>query len=69
MPFFDLLVVGRREVLATPAANRQDALVVFGKTLGILLTFEGDGLPDFLLDEWEESPHWVNPTIPVFQET
>jgi hypothetical protein len=55
-------------MLATPAANRHAALVVFGKTLGISLTFEGDGSPDFLLDEWEESPHWVNPTIPVFQE-
>ena len=69
MPFYDLQVIGRHEILATPAANRHAALVAFGKTLGILLTFEGDGSPDFLLDEWEESPHWVNPTIPVFQET
>jgi hypothetical protein len=68
MPFYNLLVIDRQQkTLATPAANREDALMQFGKELGLTLTFQGDGAPPFLLDEWEHGPHWVNPTIPVFK--
>jgi hypothetical protein len=68
MPFYDLQLIGRHDIVAAPAADRHEALALFGKALGILLTFEGDGAPDFLLDEWEQSPHWIKPTIPVFQD-
>ena len=67
MPYYNLLVVDVNRTLATAAANREDALANFGKELGLRLTLDDQGLPaPYLLDEWHEGPHWVNPTIPVF---
>lgn len=45
------------------------ALVRFGKLIGKPLTLErGDGEPDFLLAEHDDSgPHWVDFRIPVYR--
>ncbi|MEX2455165.1 MAG: hypothetical protein WD470_10705 [Rhodospirillaceae bacterium] len=54
-------------VLATVAEDRQGAFDMFEAVLGERLTLDDQGKPaPYLLDEWEESPHWVNPNIPVF---
>ena len=69
MPYYDLAVVNEPgRVLASAARNRQEALAVFGEELGKRLTLDDQGkIAPYLLDEWEEGPHWVNPTIPVFE--
>ena len=68
MPYYDLLIVDEQRVLATPARNREDALAIFGKELGLRLTLADQGIvAPYLLDDWDQSPHWVNPTIPVFK--
>lgn len=68
MTYYTLLVVDEHKTLHTPARDRNDALLIFGKELGCKLTFEepADAVATYLLDEWEHSPHWTNPTIPVF---
>jgi hypothetical protein len=54
--------------LDAAARDREDALTIFGKELGLRLTLKDQDTPaSYLLDEWHESPHWVNPTIPVFK--
>ena len=67
MPYFNLRVVcdGRTLSDAT-AADAQSALSLFGGELGVDLTFEGEGAPPYLFEEWSEGPHWINPTTPVF---
>ena len=68
MPYYDLLVVKEIKTLAAAARDREDALAIFGKELGVRLTLTDQDIPaPYLLDEWHESPHWVNPTIPVFE--
>ena len=68
MPYYNLLVIRDNWTLATAAKDRQEALAIFGKELGLDLTLaDQDMSPPYLLDEWHESPHWINPTIPVFQ--
>ena len=68
MSYYNLAVVNTNRVLATAAGNREDALEIFGKELGLRLTLNDQGIPPpYLLDEWHESPHWVNPNIPVFE--
>ncbi len=68
MPYYNLLVVDEIRTLATAASDREDALAIFGKELGLRLTLNDQDTPaSYLLDEWHESPHWVNPTIPVFE--
>jgi hypothetical protein len=68
MPNYNLLVVDVNRTLATAARNREDALAIFGKKLGLRLTLNDQDIPtSYLLDEWQESPHWVDPTIPVFE--
>lgn len=68
MPYYDLLVVDEQRTLATLARDREDALAIFGKELDLRLTLNDQDIPaPYLLDEWRESPHWVNPTIPVFE--
>lgn len=66
--YYDLLIVDEEKTLSTLAQDRNEALAIFGKELGIKLALEsGDGVVVwYLLDEWETSPHWVNPTIPVY---
>ncbi len=68
MPYYNLLVVDEIRTLATAASDREDALAIFGKELRLRLTLNDQDIPAaYLLDEWHESPHWVNPTIPVFE--
>ncbi|MDP6389484.1 MAG: hypothetical protein QF654_06280 [Alphaproteobacteria bacterium] len=68
MPYYNLLVVKENRTLATAARDRDNALAIFGKELGQRLTLKDQDLPaSYMLDEWHESPHWVNPTIPVFE--
>ena len=66
MPNYSLQVEPGK-VLFAVAANRDVALVDLGRQLGQHLTFDGPmSPPPYLLDEWDESPHWFNPTVPVF---
>jgi len=68
MPYYNLLVVNENRTLATAASDRADALTIFGEELGLRLTLNDQDIPaPYLLDEWHKSPHWVNPTIPVFE--
>lgn len=71
MPYYNLLVVDKNRMLATVAKDREDAIADFGKELGLRLTLNAQDVPAsvsyYLLDEWHEGPHWVNPTIPVFE--
>ena len=68
MPYYNLLVVNENRMLATVAGDREGAVADFGEQLGKQLTLnEQDAPPSYLLDEWHEGPHWVNPTIPVFE--
>lgn len=68
MPYYALLVVNEIRTLIAVASDREDALAIFGKKLGLRLTLKDQDIPaSYLLDEWHESPHWSNPTIPVFE--
>ena len=70
MPYYNLLVVDKNRMLATVAKDRENAIADFGKELGLRLTLNAQDVPasvSYLLDEWHEGPHWVNPTIPVFE--
>jgi len=69
MPNYDLLVVNEPgRILSTPAKDREEAIAVFGEEIGKRLTLDDQGITaNYLLDEWHEGPHWVNPTIPVFE--
>ncbi len=69
MPYYSLAIVNEPgRVLFTPAKDREEALAIFGKELGKRLTLdEQETVADYMLDEWHEGPHWVNPTIPVFE--
>ncbi len=67
MPYYNLFV-GEDRTLAAAARDREEALAIFGKELGLRLTLNDQDTPtSYLLDEWYESPHWVKPTIPVFE--
>ena len=61
------LGISKRDFSWTSRRDRSEALVIFGKELGVKLTLEGADAPPYLLDEWEIGPHWVNPTIPVYR--
>ncbi|MEG3619765.1 hypothetical protein V5T82_14970 [Magnetovibrio sp. PR-2] len=66
MPNYSLQVEPGK-VLFAVAKDRNEALAELGDQLGQALTFDDqDSLARYLLDEWENSPHWFNPTIPVF---
>ena len=66
MPYYNLSV--GNEVLSEVASGRSDALERFGKSLGKKLTLSDQGnVAPYLLDEWTEGPHWVRPTIPVWE--
>lgn len=67
MSYYSLLIVDKHKSLSTPAKDRVEALRIFGSQIGVHLTLESESVSaPYLLDEWEESPHWVNHTIPVF---
>ena len=69
MTHYSLLVVDQQTNLRLPSAkNRLEALSHFGKELNRKLTLNGDGPAPFLLDEWEQGPHWTNHQIPVYAE-
>ena len=68
MPYYDLLIVNDNRMLATAASNREEAIAIFGKELDRNFTFAEQGTPaPYMLDEWHEGPHWVKPTISVFE--
>jgi hypothetical protein len=70
MTFYTLLIPdepGRS--LNTPAKDRAEAFAMFAKELGHELTDKDDGsVVLYLLDEWENGPHWTNATIPIFKQ-
>jgi hypothetical protein len=70
MPYYNLEIKHDNKILSTPALDREHALEIFGKELGVKLTFENKKqlAQLYLLDEWEVGPHWINPHIPVFQD-
>jgi hypothetical protein len=69
MPYYSLKIENTDKNLSTPAHDRADALRIFGKELGLMLSLEDSGVVSetYLMDEWwNDAPHWVNPTIPVY---
>ena len=69
MPYYNLAVVNEPgRILSTPAKDRVEALAIFGEELGKRLTLDDQGVTaSYLLDEWQNGPHWINPNIPVFE--
>ena len=68
--YYNLLVVSGNKILSTVAGSREHALADFGEKIGKRLTLAeppDSPVPDYMLDEWDDSPHWVNPHIPVFE--
>jgi hypothetical protein len=70
VPYYNLKIIETNEILAdATSANREGALGLFGDELGKPLTFKDQGGPaPYLFEEWTDGPHWINPTIPVFEE-
>lgn len=67
MPYYSLLVVAENKILSDAAGSCEEALAKFGVELGIQLTLVDQGcVALYLLDEWTDGPHWINPHIPVF---
>lgn len=66
MPNYSLQIEPGK-VLFAVAGSRGEALAELGEHLGQALTLDDQGsVAPYLLDEWNESPHWFYPTIPVF---
>jgi hypothetical protein len=68
---YSLHEIDKHQVVATIAADRDEALEWFSEKLRLMLTFEGNPVAaEYLLDEWPESlpsvAHTPKPTIPVF---
>jgi hypothetical protein len=70
MPYYTLKIMKDLRHLHASARDRADALRKFGDELKVSLTLdEQEQIAAYLMDEWfetDESPHWTNPTIPVF---
>lgn len=68
--YYTLLVQDKDlKSLHTAARDRAEALALFGKELHCELTEAGgDEVAPYLMDEFTESPHWTNPTIPIFRK-
>jgi hypothetical protein len=66
MSYYSLKVVSNGRILSEPAGSDEQALLLFGKTLGVALTFEGDGPSEYLFGRREEPTGWVYPNIPVY---
>lgn len=63
------LVISGVETLHTVARSRAEALDQFGRALGKRLTDSETPWPTkMLLDEFENSPHWINANIPVWEK-
>lgn len=69
MPYYNLAVGNEPgRILSAAAKDRSEALAIFGKELGKRLTLDDQGIvAPYLLDEWQNGPHWINPTISVFE--
>lgn len=69
MPYYNLFVASTNETLSEMAANRANAIVKFGKTLGLRLTLIDQGIvAPYMLGEREENQAWITPpNIPVFE--
>ena len=69
MPYYNLAIVNEPgRILSTPAKDCEEAIAIFGTKLGKRLTLDNQGMTaPYLLDEWHKGPHWINPTIPVFE--
>jgi hypothetical protein len=68
MPYYNLVVVATQRTLSTAARDRWHAVAIFEKEVGRPLTLDHQDAPaPYLLDEWHKGPHWVKPTIPVFE--
>jgi Glyoxalase superfamily protein len=65
--YYNLKIVADHRVLSEPCVDDEQALAVFGTQLGVVLAFDGDGAPDYLLGRRGQSLGWVNPTIPVYR--
>ena len=65
MPYYTLEIEPGKHLHAV-ADNREVALNVFGQKLKQTLALEGERDAPYRMDEWRESPHWTNPTIPIF---
>lgn len=70
MPYFNLLIVSTGQILSDATApSRGAALGVFERELGIELSFDNQESPaPYLFEEWTGGPHWINPSIPVFEK-
>lgn len=68
MIFYTLVSVSKG-CLFTCAATREEALAQFGKELGEQLTIKPAGhMADYMLDQWENDPHWIRAYIPVWKK-
>lgn len=68
MPYYNLLIVEDRRMLSAAAKDRHESLAIFGAEVERDLSLDhSDAAAPYLLDEWEEGPDWVNPTISDFQ--
>jgi hypothetical protein len=67
MPYYNFLVVSENQTLSTPARDRNEALAIFGKELGVCLTLDDQGIVAlYMLGESHKNVHWIKPTIPVY---
>lgn len=69
MPYFNLLIVNTGQILSDATApNPNAALNVFERELGVRLTFDDqEGAAPYLFEEWSTGPHWIKPSIPVYE--
>jgi hypothetical protein len=67
MTFYSLYV-DQDKCLSTAAADRSEALATFEKQLGQKLRSEDSdaAIASYLLDEWDEHPHWTDHTIRIY---
>lgn len=69
MLYCNLQMFPSLEVLSEVCSDKDDALLVFGKHLGVQLTFEGDGVPDYLFGSRLKALGWIKADCPVFRQS
>lgn len=69
MPYYDLWIESEnRQLDPKPARDRDHALEIFGRELGVRLTLEDqDVVAPYMLGESQDNVHWAKATIPVYQ--
>jgi hypothetical protein len=70
--FYNLLKVGdlpAQTLSCDKAISAKHALELWGKKLGLTLSFSGSGAPAYLFCEHDASAQSPHPNIPVFVET